>query len=100
MMGGRCALGGSGSAVCQFNEAEGDVKAIAPCAANVEYQVGRRDTLNLDSPAKLGMHVIQMKDAEQLRRELQTLGVVGSNCQSATFCWNLPGWGSRTTALP
>ncbi len=35
--------------------------------------------LNLDSASKLGMHVIQMKDAEQLRRELQTLGVVGSN---------------------
>ena len=35
--------------------------------------------LNLDSAAKLGMHVIQMKNAEQLRRELQTLGVVGSN---------------------
>jgi putative hydrolase of the HAD superfamily len=35
--------------------------------------------LNLDSAAKLGMHVIQMKDAKQLRRELQTLGVVGSN---------------------
>jgi putative hydrolase of the HAD superfamily len=35
--------------------------------------------LNLNGAAKLGMHVIQMKDAEQLRRELQTLGVVGSN---------------------
>jgi len=35
--------------------------------------------LNLDSAAKLGMHVIQMKDAEQLRRELQTLGVASSN---------------------
>ena len=35
--------------------------------------------LNLDSASKLGMHVIQMKDAEQLHRELQTLGVVGSN---------------------
>ena len=34
--------------------------------------------LNLDSAAKLGMHVIQMKDAEQLRRELQTLGVASS----------------------
>jgi putative hydrolase of the HAD superfamily len=32
--------------------------------------------LNLDSASKLGMHVIQMKDAEQLRRELQALGVV------------------------
>jgi putative hydrolase of the HAD superfamily len=31
--------------------------------------------LNLDSAAKLGMHVIQMKDAEQLRRDLQKLGV-------------------------
>jgi putative hydrolase of the HAD superfamily len=35
--------------------------------------------LNLDSASKLGMHVIQMKDAEQLRQDLQTLGVVGSN---------------------
>jgi putative hydrolase of the HAD superfamily len=34
--------------------------------------------LNLDSASKLGMHVIQMKDAEQLRRELQTLGVASS----------------------
>jgi putative hydrolase of the HAD superfamily len=31
--------------------------------------------LNLDSAAKLGMHVIQMKDAEQLRRDLQKLGI-------------------------
>ena len=30
---------------------------------------------NLDSASKLGMHVIQVKDAEQLRRELQALGV-------------------------
>jgi len=34
--------------------------------------------LNLDSASKLGMHVIQVKDAEQLRQELQTLGVASS----------------------
>jgi putative hydrolase of the HAD superfamily len=34
--------------------------------------------LNLDSAAKLGMHVIQMKDAGRLRRELQALGVASS----------------------
>ena len=34
--------------------------------------------LNLDSASKLGMHVIQMKDAEQLRRELQRLEVATS----------------------
>jgi hypothetical protein len=31
--------------------------------------------LNLDSASKLGMHVIQMENAEQLRREFQKLGV-------------------------
>lgn len=31
--------------------------------------------LNLDSAARLGMHVIQMKTAEQLRADLQKLGV-------------------------
>jgi putative hydrolase of the HAD superfamily len=31
--------------------------------------------LNLDSATRLGMHVIQMKNAEQLRRELEKLGV-------------------------
>jgi putative hydrolase of the HAD superfamily len=31
--------------------------------------------LNLDSASKLGMHVIQMKDAERLRRDLQKLGI-------------------------
>lgn len=31
--------------------------------------------LNLDSASKLGMHVIQMKNAEQLRREFQRLGI-------------------------
>ena len=31
--------------------------------------------LNLESASRLGMHVIQMKNAEQLRQELQTLGV-------------------------
>jgi putative hydrolase of the HAD superfamily len=31
--------------------------------------------LNLDSASRLGMHVIQMENAEQLRRELQKLGV-------------------------
>jgi putative hydrolase of the HAD superfamily len=31
--------------------------------------------LNLDSAAKLGMHVIQMENAEQLRGEFQKLGV-------------------------
>jgi putative hydrolase of the HAD superfamily len=31
--------------------------------------------LNLECAAKLGMHVIQMQDAEQLRRALQELGV-------------------------
>jgi putative hydrolase of the HAD superfamily len=31
--------------------------------------------LNLDSASRLGMHVIQMKNAEQLRQELQNLGV-------------------------
>jgi len=31
--------------------------------------------LNLESAARLGMHVIQMKDPDQLRRELKTLGV-------------------------
>ena len=31
--------------------------------------------LNLDSASKLGMHVIQMKDAEQLRQDLQKLGI-------------------------
>jgi putative hydrolase of the HAD superfamily len=34
--------------------------------------------LNLDSASKLGMHVIQMKDAEQLRQDLQKLGVAFS----------------------
>ena len=33
--------------------------------------------LNLDSAARLGMHVIQMQDAEQLRRDFQKLGVAG-----------------------
>jgi putative hydrolase of the HAD superfamily len=33
--------------------------------------------LNLDSAARLGMHVIQMKTAEQLRADLQKLGVAG-----------------------
>lgn len=32
--------------------------------------------LNLESAARLGMHVIQMKDPDQLRRELKSLGVV------------------------
>jgi putative hydrolase of the HAD superfamily len=32
--------------------------------------------LNLDSASRLGMHVIQMKNAEQLRQDLQKLGVV------------------------
>jgi putative hydrolase of the HAD superfamily len=32
--------------------------------------------LNLDSASRLGMHVIQMKTAEQLRGDLQKLGVV------------------------
>ncbi len=31
--------------------------------------------LNLECAAKLGMHVIQMKDPDQLRRDLQSLGV-------------------------
>jgi putative hydrolase of the HAD superfamily len=31
--------------------------------------------LNLDSASRLGMHVIQMENAQQLRRELQKLGV-------------------------
>jgi len=31
--------------------------------------------LNLDSASRLGMHVIQMKTAEQLRADLQKLGV-------------------------
>ena len=31
--------------------------------------------LNLDSAAKLGMHVIQMENAKQLRQELAKLGV-------------------------
>jgi putative hydrolase of the HAD superfamily len=31
--------------------------------------------LNLDSAARLGMHVIRMEKAEQLRRDLQNLGV-------------------------
>jgi putative hydrolase of the HAD superfamily len=31
--------------------------------------------LNLECAAKLGMHVIQMQNADQLRRDLQTLGV-------------------------
>lgn len=31
--------------------------------------------LNLDGAARLGMHVIQMENAEQLRRDLQELGV-------------------------
>jgi putative hydrolase of the HAD superfamily len=31
--------------------------------------------LNLDSASRLGMRVIQKENAEQLRRELQTLGV-------------------------
>jgi putative hydrolase of the HAD superfamily len=31
--------------------------------------------LNLDSAARLGMHVIQMENAEQLRRDLKKLGV-------------------------
>lgn len=34
--------------------------------------------LNLDSASKLGMHVIQMKDAEQLRQDVQKLGVAFS----------------------
>jgi putative hydrolase of the HAD superfamily len=33
--------------------------------------------LNLDSASRLGMHVIQMENAEQLRRELQKLGIAG-----------------------
>jgi putative hydrolase of the HAD superfamily len=33
--------------------------------------------LNLDSAARLGMHVIQMQNAEQLRRDLRKLGVAG-----------------------
>ena len=32
--------------------------------------------LNLESASRLGMHVIQMKSADQLRHELQKLGVV------------------------
>jgi putative hydrolase of the HAD superfamily len=32
--------------------------------------------LNLDSAARLGMHVVQMENAEQLRRDLEKLGVV------------------------
>ncbi len=32
--------------------------------------------LNLDSASRLGMHVIRMENAEQLRQELQKLGVV------------------------
>ena len=35
--------------------------------------------LNLECAAKLGMHVIQMKDADQLRRDLQALGVTLSS---------------------
>ncbi|MFZ0804422.1 MAG: HAD family phosphatase [Terriglobales bacterium] len=35
--------------------------------------------LNLECAAKLGMHVIQMKDATQLRRDLQALGVTCSS---------------------
>jgi len=31
--------------------------------------------LNLDSASKLGMHVVRMENAEQLRREFQTLGI-------------------------
>lgn len=31
--------------------------------------------LNLDSASRLGMHIIQMKNAEQLRQDLQNLGV-------------------------
>jgi putative hydrolase of the HAD superfamily len=31
--------------------------------------------LNLDSASKLGMHVIQMENAEQLRGEFQRLGI-------------------------
>jgi putative hydrolase of the HAD superfamily len=31
--------------------------------------------LNLDAASRLGMHVIQMKSTEQLRQELQKLGV-------------------------
>jgi putative hydrolase of the HAD superfamily len=31
--------------------------------------------LNLDSAQRLGMHVIQVENAEQLRRDLQKLGV-------------------------
>jgi FMN phosphatase YigB (HAD superfamily) len=31
--------------------------------------------LNLESPAKLGMHTIQMKTLEQLREDLGKLGV-------------------------
>ena len=34
--------------------------------------------LNLDSAARLGMHVIQMKTAEQLRADLQKLGVTST----------------------
>jgi putative hydrolase of the HAD superfamily len=33
--------------------------------------------LNLDSASRLGMHVIQMQNAEQLRQDLQKLGVAG-----------------------
>ena len=33
--------------------------------------------LNLDSASRLGMHVIQMKNAEQLHQDLQKLGVAG-----------------------
>jgi len=35
--------------------------------------------LNLDSAARLGMHVIQMENAEQLRQDLQKLGVQITN---------------------
>jgi hypothetical protein len=31
--------------------------------------------LNLDSASRLGMHVIRMENAQQLRQELQKLGV-------------------------
>src|ERR1700681_4686956 len=31
--------------------------------------------LNLDTASRLGMHVIQMKSTEQLRQELQKLGI-------------------------
>ena len=38
--------------------------------------------LNLDSASKLGMHVIQMENAEQLRREFQKLGITAMSSKT------------------